>query len=104
VGQTTGTTAAVTLGGNGAVVSTNGDMNSGGSPGLMGYRVSGTLGWSGSGGDSDYGGAGNGLTSAGAGNNATGYGAGGGGALSTANTARAGGTGGAGLVIVYEYK
>jgi hypothetical protein len=104
VGQATGTTAAIVLGGNGAVVSTNGDMNSGGSPGLMGYRISGTLGWSGSGGDSDYGGAGNGLTAAGAGNNATGYGAGGGGALSTANTARAGGTGGAGLIIIYEYK
>jgi hypothetical protein len=104
VGQTAGTAAAFVLGGAGAVVSTNGDINAGGSPGLMAYRVSGTLGYSGTGGDTEYGGAGIGLTSAAAGSAATGYGAGGGGALSTANTARAGGAGAPGLIIIYEYK
>jgi hypothetical protein len=104
VGQTAGTAAAFVLGGAGAVVSTNGDINAGGSPGLLAYRVSGTLGYSGTGGDTEYGGAGIGLTSAAAGNAATGYGAGGGGALSTANTARAGGAGAPGLIIIYEYK
>lgn len=104
IGQVTGTAAAFVLGGAGAAVSTNGDLNAGGSPGIMAYRVSGTLGYSGTGGDSEYGGAGQGLTTAGAGSNATGFGSGGGGALSTANTARAGGTGAPGAIIAIEYR
>lgn len=104
LGQTAGTTAAILAPGAGAVVSTNGDINGGGDPGTLSYRISGTLGWSGNGGSSEYGGGGVGLTAAGAGNNATGFGSGGGGALSTANTNRAGGTGSGGLMIVYEYK
>jgi hypothetical protein len=104
IGQTAGTSQVFVLGGAGGAVSTNGDINGGGSPGIRAYRVSGTLGESGTGGDSEYGGAGQGLTAAGAGNAATGFGAGGGGALSTANTNRAGGAGAPGVIIVYEYK
>ncbi len=104
VGQTAGTSAAIVLAGNGASVSTNGDVNGSGQPGQNGFRLSGTVGSSGSGGSSLYGGGGNSRNTAGTGNAGTGYGAGGGGALSTANTNQTGGAGTAGVIIIYEYK
>jgi hypothetical protein len=102
-GQTAGTALAVTLGG-ASGASTNGDVNGGGQNGDNGVRLSSTVGISGAGGTSLYGAGGAALSTAGAGNTATGHGAGGGGALSTANTNRAGGAGSAGLIIIYEYK
>lgn len=103
-GQTAGTALSVVAGGAGGAVGTNGDMNGAGQPGNFGYRASGTFGYSGSGGSSEYGGGGLMLIAAAAGNNGTGYGAGGGGALSTANTNRAGGAGTQGIIIVFEYR
>lgn len=103
-GQTAGTAAAIANAGTPGAVGTNGDINRAGDPGNPGIRMSGTVGVSGAGGSSQFGGAGASLTTAGAGNAGTGYGAGGGGGLSTANTARAGGAGTAGIIIIYEYK
>jgi hypothetical protein len=104
-GQATGTTVAASAGGTAAIVSTNGNiLNSGGDAGSPGIRISGTSGLSGAGGTSKLGGGGSSLSAAGAGSNATGYGGGGGGGLSTANTARAGGAGTAGVIIIEEYK
>jgi len=103
-GQTAGTAAAIIAGASGGSVATNGDINGAGQPGINGFRLSGTVGSSGSGGSTVHGGGGSSRTSAGSGNAGSGYGAGGGGALSTGNTAQTGGAGTAGIIIIYEYK
>jgi hypothetical protein len=100
--STGSTSAKLSLGGNGAAVSTNGDINGAGSPGGTGYSSSTTIIWSGSGGSSQWGGGGNSRSTAGAGNAGTGYGAGGGGASCT-NANRAGGAGTAGAIVVCEF-
>lgn len=104
LGQTAGTALAITVGGDGGAVSTNGDVNSGGSPGANGIRLSGTVGVSGGGAGSQFGGGGKPLNAAGAGVDGSGYGSGGGGALSTANTNRAGGAGKQGVIIIEEFR
>jgi hypothetical protein len=102
-------TAAITLtaraGGAGGTIATNGDLNSTGSPGIGGYIliVTGNIGGSGKGGDSQFGSGGIGIVAAGAGSNATGYGAGGGGSLTGASAARAGGNGTQGVIVIDEY-
>lgn len=104
VGQTAGTSLAVTAGGAGGTVATNGDVNGSGAPGGYATRLSGSVGVSGAGGSTPYGGGGLGLTALGNGNNGTGYGGGGGGGLSTSNQSKTGGTGASGVIIIYEYK
>jgi hypothetical protein len=102
-------TAATTLtarsGGAGGVVSTNGDINSGGEPGEYGVVliVATPIVASGAGGPSLFGGGGLGLVAVGNGNAATGFGAGGGGAATGASAVRTGGNGTAGVITVDEY-
>jgi len=101
VGQTGAATLAVVLGGAG-VISTNGDVNSGGDPGKNAVRLSGILGGSGQGGSCVYGGGGAGRITNGAGIAGFGYGSGGGGAAAvSANVAGAAGT--AGVILVWEF-
>ena len=103
VGQTFGTAAAAVLGGAGAAISTNGDLNGGGAPGECGWRENGTIAVSGFGGSSVFGRGGNSLNTEAAGNPGVGPGAGGGGACCLGTTARAGGAGIAGCVVVDEF-
>lgn len=102
---TAATTLTARAGGAGGVVSTNGDLNSGGAPGGPGFSliVATPIAFGGQGGSSELGGGGNGRDSAGNGNAATGFGAGGGGAMTGASAARTGGTPTAGCWIVDEY-
>ena len=102
VGMTYGTALAAVLGGIG-VIATNGDVNGRGAPGQSGVRLSGTAAVSGAGGSSPYGGGGGGLITDAVGLAATGYGAGGGGACSLGTSARVGGVGVQGCIIVEEY-
>lgn len=105
-GTHTSSIGASQPGGSGGAVSTNGDINTGGMPGNPGFTFTTTYQSSGTGGSTLYGGGGVGMvTITGAGNNATGYGAGGGGAASSviSTTAKAGGNGTQGIIIVYEY-
>jgi hypothetical protein len=92
-----------TAGGTGS----SGDINAQGMTGRHGYGLSTTAAIGGSGGSSLYGGGAQGLVTSGssAGFGApTGYGNGGGGAANAASqTAKAGGDGNAGIVIVWEY-
>jgi hypothetical protein len=105
IGHAAATTAdTVAVGGAGGAVATNGDINGTGAPGDDGLRRSGTVGWSGSGGSSNFGGGGKGKNVAGAGAAGTGYGAGGGGGVVlNASAAVTGGAGTQGLIIVDEY-
>lgn len=102
-------TAATTLvargGGAGAIVSTNGDLNSGGDNGEWGVvLITATpIVASGNGGSSQLGSGGLGLVAVGNGNNATGFGAGGGGSATGASAVRTGGNGTQGCVLVDEY-
>lgn len=85
-----------------------GDLHAPGTPGDRGLVMGGEPVTTGKGGSSRFGGGGNGSPSsvAGGGSNANGYGAGGGGALNrqgSGTTARAGGNGSPGLVVVTEY-
>lgn len=91
-------------GGAGAVVSTNGDINGAGAPGLYGTSVNGANGSSGNGGSTLYGGGGVGISASGAGIAGAGFGAGGSGAFDIINTSRTGGAGKGGVIIIYEYK
>jgi hypothetical protein len=93
-------------GGAGGAASTNGDLNAAGQPGAGGVcvLVATPVVSSGAGGSSMLGGRGGvGLTAVGAGVAGVGPGAGGGGAATGASTARAGGAGIAGAIIVDEY-
>ena len=92
------------LGGASPAVSTNGDVNGGGEPGERSFTLSATLAVSGKGGSSMFGTGGNGINVEGAGVAGTGYGAGGSGGMQDSNgTARAGGAGTAGLIVIDEY-
>lgn len=102
--MTFGTTLATSGVGAGAAVSTNGDLNSGGTPGAPGIRLSGTIGVSGNGGSSQFGSGGAGITTGLNGNPGIGYGAGGAGGLSNSSSASSGGVGTAGVIVVYEYR
>jgi hypothetical protein len=99
------TTLVARAGGAGGVISTNGDVNSAGSPGEYGVvLITATpIVASGNGGNSDFGGGGLGLVAVGNGNNAVGFGAGGGGSATGASAVRTGGNGAGGMIIVDEY-
>ncbi len=94
-------------GGAAAAVSTNGDLNGSGMRGMNGVQMSGTgnIACGGDGGSCGFGAGGIGtLNTSGAGGTGIGFGAGGGGACTISNgTARAGGAGLAGVIIIEEY-
>lgn len=105
-GATTGATSSTSFnlapGGDGGAVSAGGLVNEKGSPGLHGFIISSNV-LAGIGAASKFGGGGYYVLS-GNGVNSTSKGAGGGGASSNPSEAAfVGGTGGAGLVIVWEY-
>jgi hypothetical protein len=93
-------------GGVGAIASTTGDINAGGTPGVYGLFVpsgAGGLPYGGSGAPSFFGGGGSYNT--GVGGPGTAPGAGGAGAANSVSSAvKAGGNGAAGIVIIREYK
>lgn len=100
------TTLTASLGGASPAVSTNGDLNSGGAPGDAGIVliVATPIVASGKGGSSQLGPGANGLTTAGPGVAApVGFGGGGGGAATGASTARTGGDGAPGVIIIDEF-
>jgi hypothetical protein len=99
------TTLTPYVGGAGGSAATNGTVNTAGNAGLPGITtlVATPLGVSGNGANSPLGSGGIEIAAVGNGNNATGYGAGGGGAFTGASTARTGGNGSAGCIIVDEY-
>ena len=101
-GEQYGTAAALVSGGAGAAVSTNGDVNGGGSQGGWAQRISGTLAVSGAGAGTVFGSGGNGLVGQANGSNGKGYGGGGSGAMST-GSAYTGGSGTQGIIIVWEF-
>lgn len=101
VGMTTGSTLICVAGGDG-VAGTNGDINTPGTSGGMGVRLSGTTGGSGQGGGSQYGHGGASKTANSAGDPGAGYGAGGGGGAAV-SAAVTGGAGAPGIVIITEY-
>jgi hypothetical protein len=89
----------------------NGYINAGGAPGGWTWLRDGEQSSSGAGGSSPFGGGGlgiaysDGVAGSSVGNAANGNGAGGGGACNgTTATARAGGNGSPGLIIIYEYR
>jgi len=85
-------------------VATNGDLNTYGAEGAPGLRFSGTIGCSGSGGNSQFGAGGRSFNSGSAGQAGAGYGAGGGGgAVTNGSAAVAGGDGVQGVIIVDEF-
>lgn len=104
-GMLAGTTIQNGLGGTGGIVSSNGDLNTGGTMGGAALRLSGTMETSGAGASSQFGGGGNlVMNTSAAGNIGTGYGTGGSGAGSIDNTANVGGVGKDGVIMIYEYK
>jgi hypothetical protein len=104
IGNTTPGTAPLHYPGGAGQLSTGGDVNGGGAPGLQGITVSATVGASGNGGSALFGRCGIGRTTAGAGNIGSGYGAGGSGGLVLNGSAQvAGGNGVNGLIIVREF-
>lgn len=102
---TAATTLVARAGGAGGAVSTNGDVNRGGEPGVYGVSlvVATPIVASGHGGNGPFGGGGVGIVAVGNGNAATGYGAGGGGAATGASAVRTGGNGTAGVIVIDEY-
>ena len=82
---------------------TDGDVNCPGAPGIGGLVLSATVAKSGEGGSGPFGDGGRCVVVEGVGRPARGFGAGGSGAVCLGTTARAGGTGTAGLIIVDEY-
>jgi hypothetical protein len=82
---------------------TVGDYLTGGSPGGMAFRFSGTAGVCGAGGASVLGGGGRSFPTVAAGADANAKGAGGGGGVSFSATGQAGGAGGLGTIIVTEF-
>lgn len=104
VGMAAGTSPLMAAGGVSGGISTNGDVNAGGDPGLHAHRLGANAGVSGKGGSGPYGAGGAARLTAGAGNPGLGYGAGGGGGhAATASAAVAGGDGAQGVIIVWEY-
>lgn len=92
------------LGGASPAISTNGDWNNGGEPGMEGIAFTGVIGNSGKGGCCFTGSGGNGLVTQGTGVAGVGFGAGGGGGLTlNGGSATAGGAGLAGIIIIEEY-
>lgn len=90
--------------GQGGDIPTDGDIKCGGGNGGATIRLSGSVALSGSGGDSFFGGGGRGLASTSDGEPGRGYGSGGSGACNIGtNSARPGGNGADGVVIVREY-
>lgn len=103
-GMAAGTTVLAALGGSQPAISTNGDINGSGAPGLPGIRLSGTVGVSGAGGSSVFGAGDEGLITQGNGAAGTGFGAGGsGGVTLNAGAATSGGAGVAGCILAEEY-
>lgn len=103
IGMVAGTSLLIATGGNGGAVATGGDINATGQGGGIGVRLSSAIGAAGQGGSGALCGGANAPIAAGNGNNGQGYGAGGSGAFSTANSAKTGGVGGAGALVVDEY-
>jgi len=91
-------------GGDGGTAS-NGDVNASGMNGYIGVgSTTNNTGYSGAGGSTPFGAGANGVINNGnAGVAATGYGGGGSGGACTGSTNRAGGAGGPGAIIIYEY-
>jgi len=93
------------LGGAGGAIATGGDVMTLGQPGGYGVCLSGTVGVSGFGAPSHFGGGGNSINVAAVGNAAVANtGAGGGGAISLTTTGKAGGAGGTGVIVIWEYR
>lgn len=95
-------TSNVSSGGGATGSGGTGDVKFPGGAGQRGIRHSGTQGFSGTGGDSQWGRGGAGVTNA-AGIASVGWGGGGGGAASTDTTDRAGAAGGPGRILVRPY-
>lgn len=92
------------IGGAGGAIPTNGDVNLPGDGGGIGYRSTGTFGWSGKGADSILGGGGGNRIALGNGSSGVGYGGGAGGpSVINGSTAVTGGTGAAGVILVDQY-
>lgn len=91
-------------GGNGAGVSTGGDINSGGAPGGFSLIVSALIAFSGTGGSFLAGGGGLSRSTEAAGAAGTGHGSGGSGGCCLGTTARAGGAGKDGVIMIWEYQ
>lgn len=104
IGAAAGTVATGVAGGAGAAVSTGGDINSGGASGDVGITFAATIAISGGGGSiGPFGGGGSPRLTEAAGIAGMGYGAGGGGGCCLGTTAKAGGAGKDGIVIITEY-
>lgn len=104
VGSGTGITASYAPGGGGAAISTGGDINESGQSGLWGWTLSATQATGGPGANSVLGGGGNRTDGNVDGTAAPSHGAGGsGGSVRQVNTARAGGNGGDGLIMIQEF-
>lgn len=97
-----GSAAVAKLGGEGGTA-TGGDINISGEAALVGYRASGTVGFSGRGGRSVLGKPATQVNDGASGDSGTGYGQGARGAFTT-YTAEAGANGGSGITIIKEYK
>jgi hypothetical protein len=102
-GQAAGAVVATVNGGAGAAVSTGGDVNGGGMPGGAGITFNGTAAYSGAGGSTSVGGGGFGAVTERNGVAGSGRGSGGGGGCCLGSTARSGGAGTAGLIVVSEF-
>ena len=104
VGMAAGTANLFALGGASPVVSTNGDVNSGGEPGRAALRLSASIACAGAGGSGVFGAGGNSRNTQGTGNTGVGFGAGGGGGCClSAGAAAAGGPGLEGIIVMDEY-
>lgn len=103
-GSAAGMAVAGVSGGAGGGVSTGGDINAGGAPGLPGLVFTALLAISGIGGSGAVGGGGSSRTSEAAGVAGSGNGSGGSGGCCLGTTARAGGAGKDGLIVVTEYQ
>ena len=104
LGPAAATTITSILGGAGAALPSGGLINLGGQSGTNGLRLSGTVAATSKGGDTIYGTGGLPLTAAGNGNTGTGYGSGGSGGWSgNVATARTGGAGAPGVIVIFEY-
>jgi hypothetical protein len=95
--------ASVAPGGAGGTVSSGGDLNAAGQAGGNGLILSSSVSISSPGGSSFFGGGAAGVMSGG-GIDAANYGAGGSGASTQGNTSRAGGSGSAGNLIIWEFQ
>ena len=100
-----GVTLITSSGGLSGTISTNGDLNTGGSPGFGGIRLSASACLSGNGASSQFGAGGLGTSSANSsGGVGRGFGAGGGGAANIGNSNQPGGVGAPGIIVIEEYR